>query len=106
MPQVLPVLQAAEEDPSEKDDPPPLILEAKVDTFFLISVLEQVGQATPSMTLALRTSSSNWLPHWLQTNSNNGIRSPQSQFSMGTEELWHETTKPLDASFQKRLHLA
>ena len=77
MPQVLPVLQAAEDDPKEKDAPPPLTLEAKVETFFLTSVLRQVGQITPSITLALRTSSSNWFPHLLQTNSNNGILAPQ-----------------------------
>jgi len=73
---VLPVLHAADEDPSENEDPPPLTLDAKVDTFFLISALLQAGQTTPSITLALRTSSSNWLPQSLQTNSNNGICSP------------------------------
>jgi hypothetical protein len=78
MPQVLPVLQAAALDPKDRDAPPPLTLEAKVETFFFTSVLRQVGQTTPSITLELRTSSSNWLPHWLHTNSNKGIDSPVS----------------------------
>jgi hypothetical protein len=73
---VLPVLHAAEDDPSEKEDPA-LLLDAKVDTFFFISLLLQAGQTTPSTTVALRTSSSNWLPHSLHTNSNNGMFSPQ-----------------------------
>jgi hypothetical protein len=39
MPQVLPVLQEAEEAPSENAAPPPETFEAKVETFFLTSML-------------------------------------------------------------------
>jgi hypothetical protein len=69
---VLPVLQEAVDEPRENVAPPEL-LEAKVETFFFTSTLWQAGQTTPTTTLELRTSSSNCLPHWLQTNSNNGI---------------------------------
>jgi hypothetical protein len=77
MPQVPPVLQAAAlaavEAPYENDDPPET-LAAKVEILFLTCALWQAGQTTPSIPLALRTSSSNWLPHWLHTNSNKGMK--------------------------------
>jgi hypothetical protein len=63
IPQVPPGAQDAAEEPNEKDDPPPETLEAKVDIFLVTSSLWQDGQITPSIMLALRTNSSNWLPH-------------------------------------------
>jgi hypothetical protein len=49
MPQTLPVLhEAAELAPSEKEAPPDT-LEAKVEIFFLTSVLPQLGHFTSSM---------------------------------------------------------
>lgn len=73
MPQVLPVLQAAEELLKESELPPDA-LEAKVDIFFFTCGLPQAGQVTSPTELALRTSSSNGRPHWLQTNSKIGIK--------------------------------
>jgi hypothetical protein len=72
MPQVPPVLhEAAELALNEKE--PPADLEAKVESFFLILGLPQVGQLTSLVALELRSSSSKG---WLQsehTNSNKGI---------------------------------
>jgi hypothetical protein len=59
MPQVPPLLQdEAALEPKDKLLPPDT-LDAKVEIFFLTSVLPHDGQATPSIALALRTSSSN-----------------------------------------------
>lgn len=52
---------------------PPDTLEAKVEIFFFTSGLPQDGQVTPSMMLALRTSSSKGFWHVLHTNSKSGI---------------------------------
>jgi hypothetical protein len=69
---VLPVLQEAEEELKE-ERLPPLTLEANRETFFLTCLLPHEGQITSSMVPALRTSSSNGLPHPLHTNSKIGI---------------------------------
>jgi hypothetical protein len=74
MPQVLPVLHAADEllDDKEKELPP-LILEAKVDTFLRTCRLLQLGHNIPSTSLALRTSSSKFFPQSAHTNSKIGM---------------------------------
>ena len=86
MPQVLPVLQA--EADGLKDNP--LLAfprEAKVETFFLTSLLWQIGQVTSVMIL-LRNNSSKLWPHWLQTNSNNGIPfSPNHRFPILDDKI-------------------
>jgi hypothetical protein len=72
MPQVL-VLQEAAELPPNESEPAPVPFEAKVDIFFEIFWLPQVGHFTPTTALALRTSSSNGLLQSAHTNSNNGM---------------------------------
>jgi len=76
MPQVLPVLHAAALEAALK---PllllPVILEANFEIFLFTFGLPQAGQLTPSISLALRTSSSKGWPHWVHTNSNKGIAS-------------------------------
>lgn len=73
-PQVL-VLQEAAGADNEKDwlEAPPAGFEANRDIFFLTLSLWHSGHVTPSIALALRTSSSNNLPHTLHSNSNIGI---------------------------------
>jgi hypothetical protein len=73
MPQVPPVLQEADEPAPSEKVLPPADLEAKVESFFLIFGLPQVGQLTSLIALELRSSSSKG---WLQsahTNSNKGM---------------------------------
>jgi hypothetical protein len=53
--------------------PPPLTLEANTEICFFTCLLPQAGHVTPETAVALRTSSSNGLPHSLHTNSNRGI---------------------------------
>ena len=73
MPQTLPVLhEAAELAPSEKEVPPETF-EAKVEIFFLTSVLPHLGHFTPSIWLEPSTSSSKSSWHDVHTNSYNGI---------------------------------
>jgi hypothetical protein len=74
MPQVLPVLQAAEDEapPNEKALPPETF-EAKVDIFLETCVLPQSGQVTPSIEDELRTNSSKDSSHSLHSNSKMGI---------------------------------
>lgn len=68
MAQVLPGLHADAPALSEKELFP-LDVDAKSDIFFLISGLWQEGQIISFTALALRTSSSNGLPHSVHTNS-------------------------------------
>jgi hypothetical protein len=70
---VLPVLQDDWLLPSEKEAPPDT-LEAKVEIFLRTCGLPQLGQATWSTRLALRSNSSNGRWQSLQTNSYIGIR--------------------------------
>ena len=74
MPQVLPVLQAAEDEalPNEKALPPE-IFDAKVDIFLETCVLPQSGQVTLSIENELRTNSSKDSSHSLHSNSKMGI---------------------------------
>jgi hypothetical protein len=73
MPQVLPVLQLEAALLLNENVLPPLDLDAKVDSFFLICGLPQLGQITSLIALVLRTSSSNGWPHSLHSNSKIGI---------------------------------
>jgi len=70
---VPPVLHEADELAPNENELAPEVLEAKVDNFFLIFGLPQLGQFTSAMALELRNSSSKG---WLQsehTNSNKGM---------------------------------
>jgi hypothetical protein len=81
MPQVLPVLQ--EEPPPELKEsvPPPLSLEAKVESFFFTCGLPQAGQVTSSTWLGLRSSSSKGCSHFVHTNSNKGMSASWNDMS-------------------------
>lgn len=72
IPQVPPVEQLLELSPGEEDEPP-LVLAAKVDSFFFTFGLPHVGQMTFSDDV-LRTSFSNGSPQSAQSNSKIGIR--------------------------------
>jgi hypothetical protein len=63
------VQEEAELELSENELPPSAGLDANVDIFFLTWLLPQTGQTTSSMRLALRTRSSKFFEHSLQTNS-------------------------------------
>jgi hypothetical protein len=95
MPQVLVLHEAAELAPYESE-PAPEVFEAKVEIFFEIFWLPQVGQITPSIALALRTSSSNDLLQSVHTNSNNGM-----YFSSRVKMT--DLNQPLDAELPERL---
>jgi hypothetical protein len=70
---VLPVLQEGAALLKVDRPDPPLTFEANTEICFFTCWLPQAGQVTSETALALRTSSSNGLPHWLHTNSNNGM---------------------------------
>jgi hypothetical protein len=67
MPQVLVVQAALLFNMNEL--PPSAGLDANVDIFFFTLLLPQTGQTTSSMRLTLRTRSSKFFEHSLQTNS-------------------------------------
>jgi hypothetical protein len=73
MPQALVVQEEAELELNENELPPSAGLEANVDIFFFTCPLPQAGQITSSMRLALRTRSSKFFEHSLQTNGSLGI---------------------------------
>jgi len=70
---VLPVLHEALELALNENDPPPEILDAKVEIFLFTSGLPQIGQVTSSVALAERTSSSKGCSQSVHTNSKSGI---------------------------------
>jgi hypothetical protein len=59
-------------DPDE-NELPASTFDANVDIFFFTCLLPQAGQATSSILLALKTSSSKDRPHLTQANSKIGI---------------------------------
>jgi hypothetical protein len=106
MPQTLPVLHEADELAPNEKEAPPETLEAKVEIFFLTSVLPQLGHFTPSIWLEPNTSSSKLSWHVVHTNSYNGILLPRFLGSIGSssEGMW-TILIVLDAPTSQRLQL-
>jgi hypothetical protein len=73
MPQPPPVLQDEAALELNENEPPPLTLDANVESFFLTCGLPQLGQVTSAMALELRSSSSKGWLQSVQMNSNSGI---------------------------------
>jgi hypothetical protein len=72
---VLPLEHEEAENPefAAEDKDAPVTLDAKVEIFFFVISLPQIGQMTPLISFVLRTRSSNEFSHLRHSNSNNGI---------------------------------